>query len=91
MFHTITWSYDDQGGMTRVEIAGDLIQFRTSSLKIHPLGQEQNLLGHILGRTTRGQRLLMQKIDDGVDAFLAKKGKGKAILYPTLNSEGFRF
>ena len=63
--------------MTRVEIAGDLIQFRTSSLKIHPLGQEQNLLGHILGRTTRGQRLLTQKIDDGVDAFLAKKARGR--------------
>ena len=61
MFQTITWSYDDQGGMTRVEIAGDLIQFRTSSLKIHPLGQEQNLLGHILGRTAGGKRLLMQK------------------------------
>ena len=33
----------------------------------------------------------MQKIDGGMDAFLAKKGKGKAILYATLNSEGFRF
>ena len=77
--------------MTRVEIAGDLIQFRTSSLKIHPLGQEQNLLGHILGRTAGGQRLLMQKKNDKADAFLAKKCKGKDILYPTLNSEGFQF